>query len=70
MPIVLPMQTYNIAVSSDGVSRLGLGLKNRLEAQFCESRSRKFQVSSWSRRLQVSVTSLLCWDFEYCKDMA
>jgi len=29
--------------------------------QFCESRSRRFQVS---------VTSLLLWDLEYCNDMA
>ena len=43
-----------------GTSRLGLGLKNRLETQFCEPRS---------RRLQVSVTSLLFWDSEYCKDI-
>jgi len=44
--------------TSDGVSRLGLGLETRLETYFCESqsRSRRFQVSSrsWSRRFQVS----------------
>jgi len=35
-----------------------------------ESRSRSFQVSTRSRRLQVLVTSVLSWNFEYCKDMA
>ena len=37
---------------------------------FCESLSGRFQVSSWSQRQQVSVTSLLSWNCQYCKDMA
>jgi len=37
---------------------------------FCKSRSWRFQVSSSSQRQQVSVTSLLPWDFQYYKDMA
>jgi len=45
--------------SSDGVSRLGLRLETSLETHFCESRSRRFQVSPRSRRLQVSRLSIL-----------
>jgi len=57
-------------ISGDGISRRGLGLETRLETHFCESWSRRFQVSSRYRRLQVSVTSLLSWDYENCKGMA
>jgi len=39
-----------MVTASDGVSRLDLGL----ETHFCESRSRRFHVSSRSWRLQVS----------------
>ena len=56
--------------SSDGVSRLGLGLKIRPETQFCESRSRRFQVSCRSRRLHVSVTTLIVLRLVILKDMA
>jgi len=48
-------------LSSDGVSRLGLGLETRLETSFFESRSwsrsRRSQVSSRSRRILVSFSS-------------
>jgi len=44
-------------LSSDIASRLGLGLKNRPETQFCESRSRRFQVrlglEGYSSQLQA-----------------
>jgi len=43
--------------SGDGVSRLGVGVETRLETHFCESR--RFQVSSRSRRFQVSRLWLL-----------
>ena len=45
--------------SSDGVSRLGLGLETCLKTHFCETRSMRFQVSSRSRRFQVSRVSIL-----------
>jgi len=32
-------------VTSDEVSRLGLGLETRLETQFCESQSQRIQIS-------------------------
>ena len=46
---------------SDGVSTLGfgLGLETSLLTHFCESRSRRFQVSFRSRRLQVFRLGLL-----------
>jgi len=40
-------------------SRLGIGLETRLETHFCESWSRRFQVSSRSRRFQVSRLGIL-----------
>ena len=48
---------------SDVVSRLGLGLETCLETRFSESRSRRSQVSSWSRRISVSVSSSSSRDF-------
>jgi len=62
--------TLAVMESPDLVS--GLGFSTRLETHFCESRSWRFQVlyRSQSPRLQVSVTSLLFWDFEYSNDMA
>jgi len=46
---------YYALLISDGVSRLGFGL----ETHFCDSRSRRFQVSSRSRRFQVSRLGIL-----------
>ena len=46
-----------VGFSSDGVSRLGLGLVTRLETRFLESRSRRSQVSSRSRMISVSSSS-------------
>jgi len=43
--------------SSDGILRLGLEMS--LETHICQSLSRRFQGSSLSQRLKVSVTSLL-----------
>jgi len=37
--------------------------RSRDDSHFCKS-------GFWSGRLQVSVTSLLSWDFEYCKNVA
>jgi len=48
--------------TSDGVSRLGLGLETRFETRFLKSRSRS-QVSSRSRRISVSVSSSSSRDF-------
>ena len=52
-------------IASDGGSRLGLGLETCLETRFLESRSqsRRSQVSSWSRRISVSVSSSSSRDF-------
>jgi len=51
--------------SSDGVSRLGLGLETSLENRFFKSRPRRSQVSSrsLSRRISVSVSSSSSRDF-------
>jgi len=51
--------------TSDGVSRLGLGLETRLETRFLTSRSRRSQVSSRSRSrtISVSVSSSSSRDF-------
>ena len=43
-----------VVLISDEVSRQGLGFETRLETLLCDSWSRRFQVSSRSRRFQVS----------------
>ena len=58
-----------LGITSDGVSRLGLGLETCLETRFLESRSwsrsRTSQVSSRSRTISVSVSSPLSRDFAH-----
>jgi len=65
--------TCNDAVTSDGVSRLGLGLETCLETRFLESRSwsrsRTSQVSSWSRSRTISVSVSSPWSRDFAHEL-